>query len=254
MRKKRLTIILIIFSILVLFIVFSSTIFILKSVDIRFLNAINILSGKDEQIIESGEFNYNENVMLLNKKKYIDNLEKNNPYLKVVNLEVKFPNSLTINCVERKSLFCIKNLEEYYLLDEDFKVLEVVSTFETGLSNEILLENISINQNYMAGEFVSFDETLKLKINSLLIGLKEWKSDNDNLKFYIKSITLNYETTEKIMLSMNNEKRIIIKDYCYLSSDKFNIAFSTFLNYISNEKNNIYVYNNKEGEIKCVVS
>ena len=90
MKKKSLIIMLSIIGFIVLVVVLSSTIFSLKKVNLTFYSNTLRLTNKNEEIISSGNFKYNQSIFFIDKKKYISNLEKNNPYLKVINIETNF--------------------------------------------------------------------------------------------------------------------------------------------------------------------
>ena len=74
---------------------------------------------EDKQaIINSGGFSYGIPVFAVNKTEIINKLEKENYYLKVVNIETVFPNKLIVHCAEREELFSIKLSENlYYICD-----------------------------------------------------------------------------------------------------------------------------------------
>lgn len=253
MKNKRLTLILVMFSIIVLLIVLSSAIFMLDQVKVVFLNG-NPLNFNESQIIQSANFMFGENVLLLKKQRYINNLEKNNPYLKVVNLEVKFPNKIIINCVQRTSLFCVKSqTDKCYIVDKEFKILKILNNYEKENVEEILLTNIVVGSDYVEGDVITFLEEEKQLLNCISNGLLEWSDDYNFLKNNIVAINTRYQSDDKIKMVMIDDKEIFIKNCINNSSDKFNIAFSTYTNQIMQEKNYVYVYENIKKEIICVV-
>ncbi len=136
MKNTRLFIMLGVFIFLTGVIILCSTVFTLNTVEIGWLSTTKVLSEKtDTEIIDSGEFKFGESVFLLKKDKYKQKLEKNNPYIKVLGLELKFPNQLKVTVSEREELYVIKVTNEnsssgfsYVYLDYDLKVLKITDT------------------------------------------------------------------------------------------------------------------------------
>ena len=95
-KNKRLAVCLVIFAFLVVIVVLTSTVFALKEVSVEFLSTTDKLSGQQDIVIESANFSYGESTLFLNRQKYIDRIEKNNPYIKIVNIQSVFPNKLVV--------------------------------------------------------------------------------------------------------------------------------------------------------------
>lgn len=241
---------------IVLVVVLSSTIFSLKSVNLIFYsNTINLTDK--ELIVESGDFQYNQSIFFLNKRKYINNLEKNNPYLKVLNIETSFPNSLTINAIERNELFVVKTYQDnifknYAILDDEFKVLRTSTTFLSSNQNEILINIEGYDfDNKNAGEFldnVEHSKVLQILSNELL-------SYNNNvllLKANFAEINLDYENKDNILIKMHSGVEILIKDYSNKLESKFHLALSYYNSSSVEKKENgrITVFENNEQQIE----
>ena len=177
--------------------------------------------------------------MFLGKKKYVEIIEKQNPYIKVVNIETVFPNSLVINAVKRTETFVVKQKDNSYaIIDEDWKVLKVVSSFVNTSSNAILLNNIEEFDVLEEGDFLPYTERQKTLFDETFHSFREWKLDYDQLKSKIKSLTIDYERENQLKVEMfgdgeNSGAEIIVKDANEYNSDKFNLVFSA---YDSNEK------------------
>lgn len=241
---------------IVLIVVLSSTIFSLKKVNLVFYsNTINLTNKED--IIESGNFKYNQSIFFINKQTYINNLEKNNPYLKVLNIESDFPNNLTINAIERNEMFVVKTYKDnvfknYAILDDEFKILTTTSSFTNSNQNPILI-NIE-NYNYLsknAGEFLDendYNETLKILSNELL-------AYNNNvilLKANFAEIHLNFENKNNVLIKMHSGVEILLQDYTQKLEGKFRLALS-YYNSSSSEKKEegrITVFENNEQQIE----
>lgn len=116
-----------------------------SKVEINFLNASGFENNQafKQEFIETSTIKEKTSVFFINKNQIKKTLEEKFSYIKIVNIETTFPNGLTFNVAEREELFAIKNnLDNYSLIDCDFKVLNVVSMaeFETFEIKPILIE------------------------------------------------------------------------------------------------------------------
>lgn len=243
MKNKRLTIILIIFTVFVLVICLTSALFMLNSVSVNFLSTATIFVNRQQDIIDSGQFDYGKNVLFLNKKKYIQNLELNNPYLKVINIETIFPNKLKINCIERAQLFYVEYGENIFALDEDFKVLDKLNYNYEDLINI----DISCGNELVIGQVCYEIMNIYKQLPTIL---KEWNIDVDYLKSKIKSVKI---SNNILKIRCRDKKDIIIKNWFENASEKSNIAFSVYEDDKIYDYDYISVYENSSKKITCVV-
>ena len=136
MKKRRLFLVMSIMLVLVMLFIFSSSVFELSSVEIKFYsdigeplslssNRVFNSTQKTKVVIDSAKFDYGSLVFSLDKPKYITRIESANPYIKVLSLESIFPSKLVINACERKELFYILGTDRSLILDSDFKILDM---------------------------------------------------------------------------------------------------------------------------------
>ena len=144
--------------VIVLCVILCFTLFALKSVKIVFHSSIDKLVGKEEAIVESGDFSYGSPVLFLGKKKAVERLEKNNPYLKVVNIETVFPSSYVIHATERREVYALANtdMDKFYITDEEFKVLRIETEFVSDQTNPILFTGLKFDEG-QEGEFLKIE-------------------------------------------------------------------------------------------------
>ena len=159
MKYKRLLIILSsVIGAIVLCFVLSFTLFGLSKVELNFKNTTTLFATADQQnfVVNSGGFSFGLPVFSANKKEITKRLEKQNPYLKVINIETAFPNKLIVHCAEREELFAIKCGENlYYIVDEELKVLRLDSNYESKQSDALLLSGVEIqNKTAVVGEYL----------------------------------------------------------------------------------------------------
>lgn len=122
MKNKRLVILLSVFAFLVLIVVLCSTVFTVKKVQLQWLTTKVNFSSTDNEV--ASDVKKGDSVFLVDKKEITKKLEDDFPYIKVVSLEIKFPNKLIIHSAERQELFDIKVKDNsHYILDGECKVL-----------------------------------------------------------------------------------------------------------------------------------
>lgn len=150
---------------IVLIIILCFTLFGLNHISIDFRNQTSLFNSetKQQEIIESGEFVQGSCVLFMNEEKISEKIEKANPYIKVVNIEIIFPNNIIIHCFEREEIFAIQfDGLSYYICDEEQKILRIL-TLEMGnyvstQTNAMIVSGYDeIDKNLSAGDFLSFD-------------------------------------------------------------------------------------------------
>lgn len=257
MKNKSLTILITILTIIVLIVVLSSTVFCLKSVEINFMsNTIN-LTNKEEEIIESGDFKLSQSIFFINKSKYVNKLENQNPYLKVVNIETKFPNTLVINAIERSELFVIKGYENdtfksYLVVDSELKVLNKLTSYTNTYENAILLESDEKVVNTDAGYFVTTNNSQLIKqlANELLC----YNQNTNLLKANFENIALNYESNGSCYIKMRSGTEIVIKQADLRLQEKFTLALSVYDELTDKTSGRLTVDINTSDKVFCTYS
>jgi len=165
MKKRR---VLLIFTLLIfvsLFFLLSSPIFKLQKVEVVFYdlknNKVNLVSNsvynspdKVEKILSSTNFAYGQSLFLLDKNSYSEDIERKNPYIEMIKILSVFPNKIVLNVRERTPRYYIKGQNKLFLLDVNFKLLEITKSYEK-LSSMI---EISANKNSYEENFFNFFE------------------------------------------------------------------------------------------------
>lgn len=222
-----------ILAVIVLLITLNFTLFSLNNINITFHNATVLFADTEyNSIIESGEFETENSVFFMDKQSHIDKIEKEYPYLKVINLEIQFPNNLVIHCIEREPIFAIQTDTNVLICDEDFKVLEVETelNYISTQNNCILIEGITLENELAEGDFISINETPLLKLISPAFQL-----NNRNIyeqRCLIKEIEI---TMTASVINARNTYAIILKDFNNLNtlvvdaSDKLEYKLNIFL-------------------------
>ena len=230
MKNKRLAIFLTICVFLAVIVVLTRTIFTLKTVDVQFMSTTQNITNTNSQIVESGKFKYGESVFISNKKAYIQNIEKSNPYIKVVNIETIFPSKYVIHAIERNECFVVKlKNNKYAVTDEELKVLKILDDYQNNASNGIeILDSTLGEQSVQAGDFFS---TTNNYFKVMFDCFREWQKTNKSyseVKARIKSVCVNYEAPDRLLVNMRSGVQIIVENSLAQLSDKLNLAFSFY--------------------------
>lgn len=155
MKKKWIIALSIIVGIVLILVILAFTLFSLKSVSIDYRTNKVYITATDDEIIESADIDMGGSVFFRNKQYYIDNIERANPYVKVVNIETVFPSSFVIHIAERQKVFAVEHNGQCYIVDEDYKVLEIIGEYNPEQTDAILLNGLEVSgTSYAVGEFL----------------------------------------------------------------------------------------------------
>ena len=127
-NKKKIIISGVIILLLVLFVLCVFVLVAIKDVKINFYKTSTLSEDEIITKLEKEEvIPYGVSAFFVNKQVVASNIEYTIPRLKVINVELVFPSTIKINCLERQNLFAIKSKSEedkVTLLDNEFKVLD----------------------------------------------------------------------------------------------------------------------------------
>lgn len=262
MKNKRLIIILSVFSFLVLIAVLCSTVFTVKSVSLRWLTTTNVFDQKDAEII--ADVQLGESVFLVDKEAIITNLENKHPYLKVVSVEVKFPNKLVVHTAERQDLYSLKIKDnKHAILDSECKVLAFVTDSKL---NSMIQKPIPLTLDGYVYNEINFEVSkvaelgwIKNIINNFSIALYQCGYEEVDSKNIISSITIDVAGhNEEITIGMAYKDvygeggvNIEIQEISQNLSAKFIYAMEAYAELSPAEKSAglIRVYSNSLGKV-----
>lgn len=213
--KKLIIALSVILGVIIVCVILNFTLFSLKKVDINFKNQAMIFTEQSkESIANNSAIKKGISIFTVNKKNITQQLEKDYPYLKVINIETVFPNKIIIHCAEREETYAVKASDtKYFICDAEFKVLNITTTYYNEQYNPILflgLENIITNSNRVnAGEFLEFssEEEILKNIGTSLLKTNKTVSMQQGL---IKEIEL---TSSIDVFTAKNMPYLIIKDF-----------------------------------------
>ena len=211
--------------------ILSFTVFSLKNVEINFKTSHAQISQTDEEIIKQGDFGYGHSVFFHSKKKYIENIEKSNPYIEVINIETVFPSTFVVHIAQRQEVYTIENGVNYFITDQNLKILKIENDFASSQNNSILLKGLKIvEKDYKVGDFIQQENYVD--VYSALFNCNRTLAEQKSL---IKSINLQIEYDEKLdkdLLACNlhlyGGQTVQIKNASYGLKYKLNMFLSVY--------------------------
>lgn len=167
-HKKATIICSIVFVLLIILVILMFTVFSLKDVKVELKTGTEHLTQEVVSEIEDEALKTGGSVLFLGKEKLISRLEKQFPYLKIVNIETQIPNKLVIHAAEREELFAVNSGEKSYFLDEEFKILRVENSIYSKQENGVVL--LSFGSVFIDAEDKAYAAGVDLKLDGAEAG------------------------------------------------------------------------------------
>ena len=186
MKKKKTLIVLgiVCASIILLGIVFA-VVFRLRTVDVEFRSRAiqsetNLGENVQEKVLDDGGFGFGKNILFMNLNNNVKNIEKQNPYVKVEQVIRYFPGTVRVYISERLPRYRVRDTsvtDRWYILDKDFKVLDIVKT------EEIKIKTICKTSTY-------YNKTIEINPSSFTVSANKGDFINETIfKGYFNQIS-----------------------------------------------------------------
>lgn len=182
----------VIVSLLVTIIVLSSTVFTIQNIMVNPLVS-NLSQISSESVLTNIEQNnripQNCSVLLFNKTKATAEIEADIPYIRIVNIEIEFPNIVKVNFVEREGAYYVpitNSVGTYAVLDNEFKVLTTTTSIP---STETRINQDSEFSDVVAGQFLNMDNHTFWTRYGQAFEMNSWTSSVMNTLFVSIEIT-----------------------------------------------------------------
>ncbi len=224
MKKAKLIILLSIFIFIIgVILILMWTVFALSSVSVDFRYAVDDSETLQTEIINSAEFDYGQSVFFASKSKYIAKIESTFADIKVINIETIFPNSFVIHVAKRVAYYSLQVGDEFYSLDNDFKVLSKSSENDESLIalDISLYENSTIN----VCDFLSLDNDYYVLYSTLLASnvtlsmqlatFSKVKIENENINLFLRSGQQFYIENMTYYLRQKLERAYLVQSELY---------------------------------------
>ncbi len=140
-KNAKIAVIVSILSVIVLIVVLCSTVFSIQNAQlIWYSERTSTLQTLNNETALKATNAQSKSVFLLDKEKAINNIQKKYPTLRVIKLEVAFPNILKIHATERQEVYALPiSNNKYAITDEYFSVINIVNSFSSINTNAILI-------------------------------------------------------------------------------------------------------------------
>lgn len=264
MNKKLLISLSIVFGVVAVALILMWTLFGLSSVVVERHSTTQNLSVTDDEIVAAGQFRMHASVLFEGKKKSVQNIEnfayenENFAYIRVLNIETKFPNKFVIHIAEREELFAVEKDGQTLVCDRDLRVLRKTDSFVNTNQNAIVLSGLTIeNAEIRVGDFLSVKESgIKNFYASML---KNNRDLSEQLGKFEKITLSKYadEVTSKEYVSVKLEtfagKTFVINNIDFALSEKVQKMFAVESAIYSAEMDGSGNLLDKDGNIVYVV-
>ena len=211
-------------------VIFCFTLFTVKDIKLDYRTEL-LHAYSEEEVIEKSGIKEGSCVFFLKKDKLEENIEKNFPYLEVINIETIIPSHIVFHLAEREEFYAVIHNGNTLICDDEFKVLRIDSgtTYNSTTSNAILIDGgLDItNEKISTGEFLEFKQDgLKDLYNAMLVNernrpemlslIKEISIDDYSEKEVVvdgKKVEKQMQTT--INITTHNDRNIFINNIDY---------------------------------------
>ncbi len=150
--KKTLIVSTLMVTLIALISVLFSVVFCLRQQSVTFLD--EDITYSPEEIVAMAGFKNGESIFMLDKDRAIDNIESKFPNLKVVQISTNSLTKIDIRVKKRHKLFYIQSQDQYYILDEDLKVLDIYTN-----QPNLIKVNDEITADHNKGDFILDDKS-----------------------------------------------------------------------------------------------
>ena len=256
-------------------------VFCLRNQTVKILGDSPILPTK-EKIIETANLKNGSSIFMLDKETATHNIETTYPYVKVIQIKTTNLTSVEIVVRARHQMYYAEFNDNYYILDEDLKVLtinmpeESIPAVEPTNLTKIEKDVLNISINTKAGDFVGsvYQSQIAYELYNSMIntvtkieneGTEEEKRvyfTRDDVKDMIRLVEFEeFNTFSKIIITTKHGVKLDIEKPTSELTKKINICFSTIESFLSSEEQEtkqkaesgtIKIYYDLNGEQKII--
>lgn len=251
MKKRRLVVMICVLFVLCLALSLSSTLFQLQCVKIRFKGEqTEEFCSNDNitKIISSTKFEYGQLLFNQPKAKYIENLEQNNPNLRVESIEAVFPNTLLITASERVGKFYMVENDKIFIMDREFKILKIGRNLDVDGLTKLKFESSNKDEQtffdffevssfaYDVGQFLEENNLVFVALNCFS-NLFELYGDSN---YIVSQICFKMEAGDVVNLTLSAKSpygiKLEIKNILNKFENKFKKLLTAFSTLLKREK------------------
>lgn len=230
-----------------------------------------------EDIIKTAGLKNGQSIFMLDKEKAINQIEAEYPYVKVIQIKTMSVTKIDIRIRARQPMMYAQVGENYYILDEELKVLNIFSVTEQqssqiDINKLIKLTNVKIDSSTMLCDFVGEEYQQIAGDNFYNAMTNTFKKDvGEGVDVYfnradvcemIKEIEFQeFKTFNKMILTTKYGVKLDIENPAQDLTNKINICYLTIQTFLNSENvdvqskvnsGTIKIYFDLDDNMKCV--
>ena len=238
-KGKIITLSILLFVITLLGILFG-VVFCLRQQDVTVVGDSPVTVSREEIITTAG-FENGKSIFMLDKDAATNKIEQKYPYVKVVQIKTTGVTKIDIRIRARHEMFYTKFGENYYVMDEDLKVLKIIDNGVEPVGLTAIKENcLNINASTLICDFIG-DEFQTNSINNLFEAVYSTVKKDDNnyltrqeISALIKNVELKtYNTFNKIIITTSYGVKLDIENPERDMNNKIYFCFEKIKEYIN---------------------
>ncbi len=223
------------------------TVFCLRSQTVTVLGETPVDISR-EDIISAAGFKHGESIFMLDKTSAINNIEDKFSHIKVVQIKTTGLTKVEIRIRARHEMFYTEYNKNYYVMDEELKVLNIIEEAPEGETSkkptnliEIPATNLNINTSTLKCDFVGgksqeviceFYHSIINNVKNINDGEKEYYTRAD-VKDIVKKVELvHYNSFTKIVIQTKYGVVLDIENPTENLTDKMNVCLSTIKTFL----------------------
>lgn len=196
MKKTR-----IVFSLIMLFLVSGSIIFLTGIFNISSIDVTGIQTLTRDEIVKNSGITYGKNIFLLSEKTAMRGIFKD-PYVKLIKIDRKLPNRISINIVERNPAFKLPYVGSFVILDDEGVVVEVLPIggrkVELPIVDGLKFSEFKVGEKLNIVNKVSFDTLMKIVVEIRPSGLLQGMEKIDITD--VNNVSLSFDDGNTILI------------------------------------------------------
>ncbi len=166
----------------------------------------------NKEIKSSANIKNGSSIFLIDKDSATNNIESTYPYLKVIQIKTKSVITIQFRLRERVPMYYAEFNANYYIMDEDLKVLDISTTQPT--MTRLNIDSLDIDSDTKAGDFVGSKYEQQV-MSSLFIAMYNVAKINDEYldRDDIKTFMLDISFDKGYTLSKSYNRLIVTTSY-----------------------------------------
>ncbi len=235
---------------IVALVVCGSVLFTVKRSQIVWYSTTSTLSKLSEDDVLEASGIKDNSVFSLDRELAIVNIEKKFHSIRVLDLEVVYPNLLKVHAMERQKVFAVPtDYGDYLITDEYLKVIDIVPEYENSSVTPILLD-LSVVDHYKEGETIDF--TRASTFSSIYNAFFALGQDLSHMRAICKEFVY---TNSKLTIKTHFDVDIVLDNPTQNTKAKMQLAIKCF-DLLGTEEYgavNLKVFLDENQKLNCVV-